>query len=73
MKCGAYFSKQVEEINISKSIFPKQYETCSDAENKEYLIMDRLDGDITYFFYNYLVDYVLIDCDNKQLIKKVFS
>ena len=54
MKCGAKLSKNVEIINSQIQIFPKEYSECTDDKNNTYLIMERLDNDITSIYFSLL-------------------
>jgi hypothetical protein len=52
MKCGATMSNNVYVINSQASLFPKEYSECTDERGRTYLIMERLDGDITSIYFN---------------------
>jgi hypothetical protein len=77
MKCGEKLSSQVDDINSKVSIFPTQYSECTDEKGNNYLIMERLDGDITSIYFNILPIYVLtkMNLDNmtKHDIKMIFD
>ena len=77
MKCGENLSSQVDDINSNFSIFPTQYNECTDEKGKKYLIMERLDGDITSIYFNILPNYVLnkmnLDDITKRDIKMIFD
>lgn len=77
MKCGEKLSSKVADINSKVSIFPTQYSECTDEKGNNYLIMERLDGDITSIYFNMLPNYVLdkmnLDDITKHDIKMIFD
>ena len=77
MKCGASMSKNIEKINSQASIFPKEISECNDSKNRTYLIMERLDGDITSIYFNILpmivLDKMQLDKNTIRDIKMIFD
>ena len=77
MKCGDTIDKRVDTINAVYSLFPIQYSECKDEMGRNYLIMERLDGDITSIFFNLLPKLVLegmkLDIMIKTDIKMLFD
>jgi hypothetical protein len=77
MKCNAKMSENVELINSQASIFPKEISECIDDKNRFYLIMERLDGDITSIYFNILpmkvLDKMGLDKHTIQDIKVLFD
>ena len=59
MKCGGRLSEDVRIINSQVSIFPNEYSECNDENGRTYLIMERLDNDITHILFNLLPMMVL--------------
>jgi len=76
MKCGTTKSTDVEEINKKFPIFPQEYYD-EEMNGKKYLVMERLDNDITHIFFEILPNIVLetmkLDKDTTEDIKTVFD
>jgi len=69
MKCGSTIIRDIDRINQHTHTFPIQYEMCN-IEGKKYLIMERLDNDITHIYFNLLPKIVL---ENMNLSKKIYE
>ena len=76
MKCGAKLSDNVSIINTQASIFPKEYDEFI-HKGEHYLVMERLDGDITSIYFNLIPLRILnsmdIDSITKEHIKIIFD
>jgi hypothetical protein len=81
MKCGGSVNHEVHELNeklIKEGIkvFPHIYEE-HEFDNKKYVVMDRLDGDLTEILYEKLpvniIDEMKIDEDIKNDMKWIYK
>jgi sRNA-binding regulator protein Hfq len=68
--------KEVVEINSKIQLFPKIYNECTDDNNYEYVVMQKLDGDLTSIFFDLLPRLVIpqlnVDMQTKLQIYELF-